>query len=247
MPERRHLGADALDHVAEEARAILEAAAVSAGAAARAEQLVAEVAVAVLDVDELKADLVRVPARRRRSRPPADRCRRLPGRARRPGTGDRARDWCRRRAARAGSTRWAGRSGRSASAAGRGRDRIGGDAEAFAMRVRRDRRAATRARSAWTTRAAAGWDWHGRRGEPQPPRLPRSAWRRSRRTGASGGGSDRSAGRRACRPSLPSAGCRSGCRCGRDRRRVAVRAASVPAASARRRSPDRCRGARDGP
>ena len=45
----------------QEARAVLEAAAVAALAVARAQQLVAEVAVAVLDVDELKPDGVGAP------------------------------------------------------------------------------------------------------------------------------------------------------------------------------------------
>ena len=48
----RHGGANAVDDLAHEARAVFEAAAEPSRALARAEQLVAEIAVAVLDVDE---------------------------------------------------------------------------------------------------------------------------------------------------------------------------------------------------
>ena len=54
--EARDFRADPVGHGEEEARAVLEAAAVAAFAVARAQQLVAEVSVAVLDVDELKPD-----------------------------------------------------------------------------------------------------------------------------------------------------------------------------------------------
>ena len=53
QPGRR--GANAVDDLAHEARAVLEAAAERPGPLVRAEQLVAEIAVAVLDVDEAKA------------------------------------------------------------------------------------------------------------------------------------------------------------------------------------------------
>ena len=84
-------------------------------------------------------------------------------------------------------------------------------------------------------------DWRGRRGAPRPPRRPRSTSRRSARSAASGGASDRSARRRACRPSLPSAGCRSDCRSAMPSI-VERLARAVTAASARDRSRARCRG-----
>ena len=57
----RHSRADAVGDRGEESGAVLEAATVPAVAGARAQQLVPEVAVAVLDVDELKADVVGAP------------------------------------------------------------------------------------------------------------------------------------------------------------------------------------------
>jgi hypothetical protein len=61
--EARHLGANAVGDGEQEAGAVLEAAAVLAAAVAGAQQLVPEVAVAVLDVDELEADRVGTPRR----------------------------------------------------------------------------------------------------------------------------------------------------------------------------------------
>ena len=53
--QSRRSGADAIDDLAHEARAVLEAAAKRSGTLVGAEQLVPEIAVAVLDVDEPKA------------------------------------------------------------------------------------------------------------------------------------------------------------------------------------------------
>ena len=53
--QSRHRGANAVDDLAHEARAILEAAAERSRTLVRAEQLVPEIAVTVLDVDEPKA------------------------------------------------------------------------------------------------------------------------------------------------------------------------------------------------
>ena len=61
--EPRRAAAQAGDHLAQEARAVLEVPAEPAGAVAAAQQLVAEVAVAVLDVHELVAGLLREHAR----------------------------------------------------------------------------------------------------------------------------------------------------------------------------------------
>ena len=57
--QARRLGADAGDDFAEKARPVLETAAVAAGPVHGAEELVAEVAVAVLDVDEVEAGPLR--------------------------------------------------------------------------------------------------------------------------------------------------------------------------------------------
>ena len=54
-------------------------------------------------------------------------------------------------------------------------------------------------------RSAADSDWRGRRDARRRPRRPRSVWRRSCRSAASGGGSSRSARRRVV-PSQPSIG-----------------------------------------
>jgi hypothetical protein len=58
--QARRLGADALDDLAQEARPVLEAAAVGAGTRDRAEELVAQVAVAGLHVDEVEAARLRL-------------------------------------------------------------------------------------------------------------------------------------------------------------------------------------------
>ena len=59
--EPRNVRANAGDHVAEKARAILERAAVFAWPGACAQQLVTEIAVTVLDVHELESQLAREP------------------------------------------------------------------------------------------------------------------------------------------------------------------------------------------
>ena len=60
----RYRGPDGLEDVAGEARAVLEAAAVGAGAVASAEQFIQQVAVALLHVDEVEPDLDRELRRR---------------------------------------------------------------------------------------------------------------------------------------------------------------------------------------
>ena len=56
--QARRFGADALDDLAHEARAVFEAAAIRSGPVDGAEEFVAEIAVAVLDVDEIVAALL---------------------------------------------------------------------------------------------------------------------------------------------------------------------------------------------
>src|SRR5207244_2156240 len=60
----RRLRADAADHLAQEARSVLERAAVIAGTRLRREELMAEVAVAALQVDEIEAEPIRTLRRR---------------------------------------------------------------------------------------------------------------------------------------------------------------------------------------
>ena len=62
--EAGRLGADAGDDLAQEAGAVLEAAAIAPGATPGAEELVAEIAVAVLDIDPGEAGLLRQARRR---------------------------------------------------------------------------------------------------------------------------------------------------------------------------------------
>ena len=96
-----------------------ERAAVPAGARARAQQLVAEIAVARLQVDERGIRRRAPAAPRRRNRRPARRARRLRTRGRRPGSADRGSDWRTPPSAPDGRRRLDARSGPSASAADR--------------------------------------------------------------------------------------------------------------------------------
>ena len=61
----RRLGANPFDDFAQEARAVLQAAAISAGPVDRAQEFVAEIAVTMLDVDEIVTALPRRASRRR--------------------------------------------------------------------------------------------------------------------------------------------------------------------------------------
>ena len=67
MRRPRRFGANAFDDLAHEARAVFQAAAIGAGPVDRAQEFVAEIAVAMLDIDEIKAALLGPLGRDRRS------------------------------------------------------------------------------------------------------------------------------------------------------------------------------------
>ena len=80
--------------------------------------------------------------------------------------------------------------------------------------VRVDQLGAQRRRASPTVagRARAGGGWRARRAARRPPRRPTRAWRRSRRSAATAGARGRWADRRPRRPSPPWAARRTGCR-----------------------------------
>ena len=176
-----------------------------------AQQLVSEVAVTVLDVDEVEA-----------------------GGARHDGGADEVADQGVELGVGEGADRRAGREAAIEDRVRVGRDRLPASARVrprVAARVgelqadrpgrrcarwcgrapRRGGSAARRDRLPRAGRAPAGSGWRGRRAAPRRPRRPRSTRRRCGRSCPSAGASDPTGARPACRPSPPSAGCRSGC------------------------------------
>ncbi len=184
------------------------------GPRAGAQELVQQIAVAGLDIDELKADVagqsgrgdVAVDQPLQVVVGPDDRVHR-PDRCR---TSRRAADDDRRSAARAACC--CGREKRPECVSCRPTSRSSVRAERLPMRRRAARAAAPPGRRGSPAWPASDWDWPGHRAARRPLRRPRSASRRSGRSSASGAASAATGSHRDWRPSLPSDECTSDCR-----------------------------------
>ena len=181
------------------------------GRLSRAEQLVTEIAVAVLDVDEIEAGsrgdagrvdealdervelVVREQMRRHAGgKAPVEHRMHVRGHRRPAAAGIRPRV-----TSRVGELQ--------------ADEQIGGRSRRRLVRAHEDLPQIDQVGFGMRTVARADWDWRVRRAAPRTLRRPRSISRRSRRSAASAGASGRSGGRPASRPSPPSAGCRSDC------------------------------------